>query len=249
MTGAILELRYKHAGDRALNARITGCFFFVTENTIATSHHLLNTKNMGAKPPYKHARFFLLFDNTHAELTGEEKFYEFPDSDITLIQFKESFKAEPVKLSYRIPERETPVQNESYVNTPPIRLNFKWENGKIVLEGYNITHMLREYSGEVTQRMLLDETNVITTDEVKFKQAKAFGLSYGAEKGVSGAALFLTGTNKVAGIIAGGETDKKDSHHLKRVFAISSLEIMLAMKKSGLLPQWWKFWQKSWWKF
>lgn len=239
MTGAIFKVQYRTPGDKAMQGQVIGCFFFVTKNVVVTCHHVLNHKNFHAVKPYNHAQYFLLFGEHNIEIF-KEQLIEYPDFDLTFIQLKDKANIAVHRMSVDLIQSGEEVHSQAYNAVIPPSTYLTWHHERLILHKYNAEKNLINYSGEVQFRVTMTEENTPNKQGIKHKNTKALVLSYGGKNGASGSAVILNDSKKIIGMINGGELINAST--VKEFVAVSSLAIIEAMKKTGILKPWWKFW-------
>lgn len=238
MTGAILKLQYKKVGQDDLSGNITGCFFFVCKNTIATCNHVLNKNSFRPDKPFNHCIYFLLMEKQAIMIT-DEMISEFPEVDLTFVHLKKEYSITPPIFSKNITPLSLIVRSEAYNTQNASFISIGWEKDIPIIKSFDLEKIKIEYSGYITNRAELNWEKP-NAQGMHFKNAKCLEVNYGGPTGASGSALFSSKTNEIIGMVSGGE--KLGSNSVKHFFAISSIEIAERIKQIGLTKPFWKFW-------
>src|ERR1035437_9936163 len=240
MTGVIFKVNYNNAGETNLMGRITTCCFFVSNNIIVACHHTFNKNIFVIDKGYNWSHYFVLINDMVIDLM-DVRLFEYPDIDTTFIMFKnKSFDIIPSVLSDSEMLPGTLVHNEGfYIHQPPA-LNIVWEKGKLVIHKYSLDNIRKEYKGYTKEYQIMN-FEIPNPQGIQLKNAKCLFLSYGGTPaGTIGAPLITKKTNEIAGMISGGI--RLNATEVSEFSAISSMEIIKAMKKIGLVKKpWWKF--------
>ena len=241
MTGAILKLQYKKAGQSDLSGKIIGCFFFVSKNTIATCHHVLNKNSLLPEKSFNFCVHYLLMDGEIIVLTNE-MLSEFPEIDVTFVHLKKPYNVSIPSFSKTFTPLNLLVRNEAYNTATTSFIDIGWNNDIPMVNSVNLESIKIEQNGYISDRTE-ENWEKANPQGIQLRNAKCVVTNYGGKAGSSGSALFSSKTNELIGMIWGGE--KRGSNAVKQFYAISSIEIADRMKKIGLTKLFWKFWKNN----
>lgn len=219
MTGAVLKLSYNNVGDSSLEGGICGSFFFANENLAITAHHILSKDKFIPNSGFTKCQFWLLMSSNLIIEINEDDLIGHPEIDLTVVKLFKKYNSSGCNFSKNEPRIDACCHNIGFVGGEMPEISIRWENGKLVINGFSLDRVSVIGKGMIKDLKIVD----VKSADVNIKNIKCIEVSYGGVVGMSGAPL-LDSNGNVIGMMSIGlpiNVPKKET-----LLAIHAQEIM-----------------------
>lgn len=222
MAMAILKLSYNNIGETSVIGGICGTAFFINENTALTAHHGFGRNEFKPNPGYRFCQYWLVSRNGNIIPIKREFLRDYPDIDITMIDFPDpQHNIKTYNLSHIPPVAGENIHSIGYIgNRMPNNINVYWREKQLAIKSCNLEDVISDCEG-VVKKIL---TFHIRAKDVNLKGVKGFETSFKGVVGMSGSPVIRESTGEVIGILSIGLPP--DVPAKKSIFAVSAEEIL-----------------------